>query len=464
MELEKQEHYAVRRLRESLDRIRLDSREMPELRKKVERYLKQNRKKARSCRDDLLSRKERLLESLESCRLCLMELEEYDLAKFAYQIQAALRPFPVMAPDYSKFSSALSAFLDKLKEGKTSAAVIDRLMANVKMGFYPTDPGHIEQLKQGIAFPDCQVNLFDPCCGCGEALHTLGHGENCKTYGTEIDTARAEQAQEVLDRVGFGNYFQSRISRDCFHLMLLNPPYLSVYTENGSTARHEKRFLAESFDRLAEGGVLIYIIPYYRLTGDIARILCDHFSDLSVYRFSGKEFERFRQIAVLGVRQKRRSGEELVQRLMQCTLTPETIPELRELPSGRYSLPGKELEVPIFKGAQFNVGELQAELARNKPFAGLLRDTETKQERRPLLPLKVDQIGLIGAAGEMNGYIGGEFPHVLKGRVVKSTYHDTETTKRDEYGRPLCVEDTYTVTNKLIFTILTQQGCRELSA
>lgn len=460
-----QEHYAAHQLKEAVKTIQLYAKEMPELRIKVDQYLDKNREKAKGYRDDLLYRKYRLLDVLETCRLSLMEAEQPELARFAYKIAASLEQFQVMTPDYSKFTGVLQAFVSKVNEGKTSAAVIGRLMASVRMGYYPTDLAHIRQIARGIAYPECRVNLFDPCCGCGQALYTLGQGHSCETYGVEIDTSRAEEAQSLLSRVGYGNYFQSRISHECFHLMLLNPPYLSVYTENGGKARHEKRFLAESFDRLVKGGVLVYIIPYSRLTADIARILCDNFTDLSVYRFSGAEFRSYHQIAVIGIRQKRTDGEHLVPELIKSTLYPDKLPELSELPEGRYPLPDRELEIAVFKGAQFNIKELQAELSRSKPFEAYCRSKDAQtRERHPLLPFKVDQIGLIGAAGEINGYVGEGEPHVLKGMVYKSTYHNTEITATDEYGRPLRTEDTYTVTNKLAFNVLTQSGYKELSA
>ncbi len=83
-------------------------------------------------------------------------------------------------------------------------------------------------------------------------------------------------------------------------MLFLNPPYLSVLNESGGRARHEKRFLVESLPHLMVGGLLIYIIPYYRLTPDICRILCDNFSDVSVWRFTDAEFKRFKQVAILG--------------------------------------------------------------------------------------------------------------------------------------------------------------------
>lgn len=89
-----------------------------------------------------------------------------------------------------------------------------------------------------------------------------------------------------------GSYFYSRISHNAFQLLYLNPPYLSTIGANGTRTREERRFLIETIPHLAEHGVLIYIIPYYRLTPDIARVLCDNFEKLSVYRFCGQRVHK----------------------------------------------------------------------------------------------------------------------------------------------------------------------------
>jgi len=154
------------------------------------------------------------------------------------------------------------------------------------------------------------VNLLDPCCGCGVALRFLAdgikdNGGECKTYGVELDSRRAEEALTRLDRVGFGSFFHSRTSNEAFHAMLLNPPYMSVITEGGNNTRNEKRFLADSMSNLMIGGLLIYIIPYYRLTADIARMLSENFSDITLWKFEAREFKKFKQMVVFGIRQKR---------------------------------------------------------------------------------------------------------------------------------------------------------------
>ena len=80
-----------------------------------------------------------------------------------------------------------------------NAAVIGRLMNNVKMGYYPTDPDNISLLLRGIQFPEgVTTNLLDPCCGCGKALRQVAQGNNCYAYGVEMDESRAEEAQTRL--------------------------------------------------------------------------------------------------------------------------------------------------------------------------------------------------------------------------------------------------------------------------
>jgi hypothetical protein len=315
-----------------------------------------------------------------------------------------------------------------------------------------------------IEFPEnVTVNLLDPCCGCGTALATLAQGGDCNTYGVELDGYRAEEATDKLNRVGFGSYFRSRISHDAFHLMLLNPPYLSVMTGGGNNTRSEKRFLVDSLYHLMYGGLLIYIIPYYRLTADICRLLCDNFDDLTVWRFTGAEFKRYRQVAVMGVRRKRRDGSGLVPEFASLALAPDMLPELSELPEGRYRLPGVAVKVNTFKGAEFNVHELAEQLSKSASFSRLFEKNKLDgAEKRPLLPLNLGQVGLIGGSGLINGLVECDTPHIIKGRIVKENTVNTEENlnKKGELMSTTVLE---TRSNKMIFNLLTSQGFLSLS-
>lgn len=269
-------------------------------------------------------------------------MELPDLAAAALSLEKAVAKFRLSTPDYSRFCDTLEAFVKGMPDANdktTSTAIIGRMMNNVKMGFYPTDPEHVKLITKGIEFPDgVTTNLLDPCCGDGVALRLMATGNNCYAYGVELDERRAEEAQTRLHRVAIGSYFSARISHEAFHVLFLNLLYLSVIEEGGHTGRDEKRFLVNSLCHLMIGGLLVYIIPYYRLTSDIARILCDNFERLSVYKFCGKEFQRFRQVAVLGIRKPRGDGSQEVSGLLRQVQDADKIPELTELPEKSYPL------------------------------------------------------------------------------------------------------------------------------
>lgn len=310
-DLSAQKLYALDQLAQLQGKIIQLSKSMVLQRARIERCRQSDLAAARDIYAELSRTRETLVETLAQVQLFLMEMEEYALAKVSGQLRQGLAGFALMSTGYKSVYEALSRFASSLPVGqKTNAAVVGRLMNNIKLGYYPTDPDNIALLLRGIRFPEgVTTNLLDPCCGCGKALRQLAQGNNCYAYGVELDESRAEEAQTRLHRVGFGSFFHSSISREAFHLLFLNPPYLSVINESGGRSRHEKRFLIESLPALAYGGLLIYVIPYYRLTPDICRILVDNFDDLTVWRFTESEFRKFKQVAVLGVRKPR--GTEL---------------------------------------------------------------------------------------------------------------------------------------------------------
>jgi len=462
-------HYAVVKLEEAVRVINQAVSELPALRKKLDKN-KGNRQKAHEAYADLQQQFVKLKNALDTSTLALLEMELTDTADYSAKLTSAVKGFNLMTPDYGKLCIALGEYLAKLpvsdtREAKTTnASVIGRLMASVKMGYYPTETEHVKLLARSVEFPEgVTVNLLDPCCGCGLALKALASEHECNTYGVELDGHRAEEAITRLNRVGFGSYFHSRISQEAFHLLLLNPPYLSVMTEGGSNARHEKRFLIESLNHLVYGGMLIYIIPFYRLTVDVCRVLSDNFDDITVWKFMEDEFKKFKQIAVMGLRCKRKDGTNLVQELASLALEPDKLRELSDIPEGRYKLPETEVKVNTFKGAQFNVHEMAEQLKRSTSFTKLFAknklDTDSK---RPLLPLNLGQVGLVGGSGMINGLVECDTPHIIKGRIVKENAISREGNLNSK-GELVSTTLIETRSNKMIFNLLTPQGFISLS-
>lgn len=408
---------------------------------------------------------QKLTSALRETALLLEELGLHKVSAYTVQLCSAVSGFHIRTADYRKLVKAFSDWLEYIKpllpdaEAKTvTVAAVGRLMNNVRLGYYPTDSVHVAYLKRSLRFPEGkQVNLLDPCCGEGNALHLLGAGESAVTYGAELDDSRAEAAQEQLDHVAMGSYYYARISRSAFHLLFLNPPYLQLY----GGARSEKRFLGESYDHLMMGGVLAYIIPYYRLTGDVCSFLAAHFDSIMAYRFCEDEFRKFRQIAVLGVRKPRAENPRMARLLELASLSPDRLPTLDQIPPGSYPLPDAEKAVSLFQGARFNVRELAEQMRR---MGSMLpkQSALDGQEKRPPLPLTIGQIGLVGGSGLINGLIGCETPHVLKGRVIKAKQRRIGDSYEDVDGSTT-TEIIETTSNKMVFNLLTPNGVKLLA-
>ena len=370
---------------------------MPIKRKAIDIYKEKNNvQRAKDTFTELESTKRKLLDTVRELGLLFSECDMSDASAFANKLYGAVKSFNLLTPDYTKLISAVETLRKQIPKTETvDATLIGRLMNNVKMGYYPTDISHVKMMKNALKFPENKVNIFDPCCGCGLALEALALGTDSVTYGTEIDEARGKEAETRLDRVGFGSFFHSRISSESFHVLFLNPPYLNVIGEGGVKARSEKRFLVESIHHLMPGGVIMYIVPYYRLTYDICRVLCDNFKDISVYRFLDSEFSKFKQIVVFGIKKKKEDGSDEAEKLSQFAMLPERIPRIDTLGTEIYSVPEVEKNGEVFKGANFNLGELQRQLAKSKSINMFFEKSKIDAiEKRPLLPLNIGQVGV----------------------------------------------------------------------
>lgn len=465
LEQSKERYYAIDHLTQLQDQIIRLAQGMVIQRARVEKYRREDLTAARESYSELQQTRRQLCDSISEAQPLLMETEEYHTAAAAEKLRIGLSGFDLMSNTYRPVYAALSTFAHAFPvNATTNAAVVGRLMNHIRLGYYPTDPDNIALILRGIRFPDGVVtNLLDPCCGCGKALRQIAQGNGCYTYGMELDESRMEEAQTRLHRVGFGSFFHSAVSHEAFHLLFLNPPYLSVLNESGSRARHEKRFLIESLSCLTYGGLLIYIIPYYRLTPDICRVLMDNFEDLSVWRFTDKEFQRFKQVAILGIR-KHRDIEPLdTAALEQNAIHPDGIPNLKDIQEGRYALPPVPLEVRTFKGEKFNKKELEQQLRRSTSFTQMMGRSELDRgAKRPLLPLSISQIGLIGGSGMINGLIECDSPHIIKGRIIKIKRLETEE-KFSARGKHMGSEVRETISNKMVFNVLTPNGFKALT-
>ena len=146
-----------------------------------------------------------------------------------------------------------------------------RLAAQSKGGFYPTPPRVVDLIAGLIHVPSGyyyrnreSVRILDPCCGAGEEAvaqlaQRLGVANSLpiETYGVELHRDRAQEAEGRLDHALAADLFQTSIANGAFGLAYVNPPY----DWDQEDKRVEHAFLTTCTRYIAEGGLLVFIVP-----------------------------------------------------------------------------------------------------------------------------------------------------------------------------------------------------------
>ena len=174
-DLQGQRYYVLERIGELREQIPQAMQAMVVFRARIEKYRQTDLSAAHDTYDALLRVRDDLTQALSDAQPLLMELESYALATMAGQLLRGFKGFDLMSTGYRPVYDAVCRFAQQLPEKNTvNAATIGRLMNNVKLGYYPTDPDNIALMLQGISFPEgVTTNVFDPCCGCGKALRQI---------------------------------------------------------------------------------------------------------------------------------------------------------------------------------------------------------------------------------------------------------------------------------------------------
>jgi hypothetical protein len=300
-----------------------------------------------------------------------------------------------------------------------------RIHGRIKMGHYPTPPRVVQLIRNYLAFPPGQFSTLDPCSGEGDALAGLIAETNAITYGVELDHNRAEESKRRLHQVLRCGIEETRVQHRSCSLLLLNPPYDDLTLEeeaNAKTERQERVFLRIVVPYVIPGGVLVYIIPQNRLDKAIARLLVSRFERIGVFRFPDLEYGDFRQIVVFGIKKANNSLDEQEASRLQNIPKIELSP-LSDKAEMVYPVPASG-PLTLFRSILVDPEDLKKHIAQSplwKRFTALTTRSELRMPRPPL-PLHSGHLGLLLAAGKLDGIMGaGDDRHLVKGSVRKIT-------------------------------------------
>ena len=325
-----------------------------------------------------------------------------------------------------------------------------RLAAQSKGGFYPTPPRVVDLIAGLIRVPSGyyyrnreSVRILDPCCGAGEALAQLARrlgGTNSlpiETYGVELHRDRAQEAEGRLDHALAADLFQTSIANGAFGLALVNPPY----DWDQEDKRVEHAFLTACTRYLADGGLLVFIVPRHRLTVS-ARYLASHYGRIRCWAFPDPEREVFDQVALCGYRKADpsydASAEEQVREWAEGE--PERMASYSYPP---YNAPATPTGDILFTTRTVDPLAAAGEARRS----GLWTSTEitdtlwpAKDHRtRPLMPLRRGHMAMLVAAGFLDNLVlEAEGRRILvKGRTSKEMVLVETTPDKETYRERL---------------------------
>src|SRR5438309_2574264 len=296
-----------------------------------------------------------------------------------------------------------------------------------KLGFFPLPMEEAARLKRCLAFAS-EFSALDPCVGDGVAFTHLLHGVTAHGYGVEIDANRAEQARAVGSETLQANTMDVRCPPEAISLLYLNPPY-DWESGESNNQRLELVFLGHSYRWLKGSGILIFVIPQLRLA-KCARLLSEHFTDLRVFGLTEPACLEYKQIVVLATRRKRHSKVSdavLLDgvRYLEALATKAELDPLGDNPEAQYQIPASEPVVLTNMGIPLDeVEDLLLESGSYRQAGRVLLPNLNDVKGRPLTLLHGGHVGLLCAAGMLNGVFGeGEARHIAHWRSVKFTDH-----------------------------------------
>ena len=304
---------------------------------------------------------------------------------------------------------------------------MSRLENKKKAGYFPTPPAVVELIAGHLAPPPPAgggteggggFRWLDPCAGEGTVLAYLARIYGGETYGIELDLERAAAAAQVLDKVLAGDYAAQRMPKGekaGISIQLLNPPYDH---DDRAGGRLELTFLRDTQEYLMPSGILIYLIPQYRISPYIARRLATHFRDVRVYRFPDPDYAAFRQVVIFAVkREKPEKDDAAALRIAQAKTA--TLPVLPPTSDEPYQIPPMPDRPFYFRPAEARPEDALAEayavgVWNTKAWADLLTPRD-QQAVQPLMPLRRGHIAMVLAAGLLDNMVV-ERPPTADGR------------------------------------------------
>lgn len=316
-----------------------------------------------------------------------------------------------------------------------------------------------------INYPSRDIKILDPLCINSTAVQLGQSIHNKKIYGITQDERHNRAITNYMNSLAIGRGSKAKITNNVFDLMVIKSRVTwtidTAMMKKVYSLKSEKNNFVSNMKYLREGGVVVMIMPFGKITNDMLDGFCRHLENVQIFRPSNDLYNQNHYAIVMGrKRSLTRKGldEEQYERLKETYVKYSEVPRINAEATKIYNIPSVGLNVENFRGSIIDESVVQSVLASTKILSQLLHEKlhedDAISDVRPPLPFNTGQIGLVLTSGCLDGVIeeGDDFYHVIKGRVVKSSTKTQEEVDDNTY------DTVETINNKVEISVMLPNG------
>lgn len=328
--------------------------------------------------------------------------------------------------------------------------------------YTPTLDFNVQALSNCITLPDNgrNINFIDPRCRNGSNLRVIKERiPTAKTYGIELEPGTAERAKQHVDHIAMGNLIGSRISNDAFDCMYVEPPISWMFNSTSTLfAKQEKTFMHSIWKYVRPEGVIMIVIPYFRLYKDMCLMFSKYLDNIQVRKLADRDFNDKGLIAIIGTRSVKKESNEESYRMLRRIFDIDSIDNLFNKELDPYLLSEDIIPIEVFRGSILDMDEMDNIVQTSGAMDAFWnsQDVEKINEnaKQPLLPFNIGQIGLVLTSGCLDGIVdeGDGNYHVIKGKVSKKSNVERDLTENNN------IEINETISNRVEINVMMPNG------
>ncbi|MBU1880269.1 MAG: class I SAM-dependent methyltransferase, partial [Chloroflexi bacterium] len=292
---------------------------------------------------------------------------------------------------------------------------MSRLRCVSNAGFVQTPPAHFRRIAAQVQ--PCAGSgswLLDPCAGMGKVGRAMANRWNLRFAAVEINADRGAWARHRADHAVVGDALEATCGREQFSVVFSNAPY----DVDGEGNRMEWRFLRRYRDALVPGGILVYIVPGYRMVEDryIVPHLAQYYQDIRIYTVPDPN--PYGQVIVYAVRRAKRDQTASADELRQLLISgPPLLPDAGAC-ADPLPIPANPRQHILLRGTAMDPEQLRRDgLAAGVTLAEHFKPPVALQTR-VVVPLKRRHLAAVIEAGLLdNGRVGD---WIMRGSIAKS--------------------------------------------